>query len=130
MTLIELGYSSISRADSCGATPLTAAIGSPVSRPSVASTSTVIVMVSTGAPQIRCASDAAAPWSPDGPRGCNRRTTSSGLYWKITRRESGLRGSTATSAPLSERGLPGKLPMAPSLREARHSPVTPALPPA
>ena len=46
-------------ADSCGATPLTAAIGSPVSRPSVASTSTVIVMVSTGAPQIRCASDAA-----------------------------------------------------------------------
>jgi hypothetical protein len=71
-----------------------------------------MVIRSIGAPQIWVASAACRP-SARAARGVSARLTESGLYWKITVRDSGDVGSTATMALRSTRGLPGKLPIPP-----------------
>lgn len=91
--------------------PVVAASGSPLASWSAASISTVMPIVSTGAPQIRWASAAPMAVCAGASRGRSVRVTESGLYWKMTMRASGLLGSTARIAPPRVRGLPGKLPM-------------------
>ncbi|MEO3891413.1 hypothetical protein [Nonomuraea sp. B5E05] len=80
----------------------------------MASTSTVIAMVSVGAPQARCASAERLPDSPV-ERGAMVRCTWSGLYWNTTTRDSGPNGSTAMMAPRKVGGLPEKLLTSPTL---------------
>src|SRR6266508_1109760 len=89
--------------------PMLVAMESPVSSWSVASISTVRLMLSTGAPANRGAW-ARPGWSaPPASVACSERVIVSGLYWKMTTLASGLKMSIPTIAPRTRRGEPGKV---------------------
>ena len=84
-------------------------VASPFSSWSVASISTSTLIVSSGGPVSRCASERAP--SPPAARGLSVRVSVSGLYWNTITFGTGTAGSIPTSAPLSTAGELGKVVM-------------------
>src|SRR5215468_3863169 len=89
--------------------PTVAAMPSLFSSWSTASISTSTLMVSSGGPVRRSASERAP--SPPGARGLIVRVSVSGLYWNTITDGTGLVGLTPTMAPFRTRGELGKVVM-------------------